>query len=206
MDIHYFTERVVFYLHKNSRAKIFGSVPPIRWAWSRTTSAQNTLVKAVQLGPVFYRLQILGSNFSRFILTLQPWLNRRILLVKIGHVRYQIFHHVHMRQRIDFSRLGAIRINFAGMDGTYCKYYFKNWYMECGLKVYLIHARVLTPPMFMEHDPQMPSRQDRLNVSVGSISFLILMRASKIMGAQVSRSTLYSCMVGFLSGWSGFHR
>ena len=32
--------------------------------------------------------------------------------------------------------------------------------------------------MFMAHDPQIPSRQDRLKVTVGSISFLILIKAS----------------------------
>lgn len=39
-------------------------------------------------------------------------------------------------------------------------------------------ARVLTPSMFMAHEPQIPSRHDRRNVSVGSTSFLILMSAS----------------------------
>jgi hypothetical protein len=34
--------------------------------------------------------------------------------------------------------------------------------------------------MFMAHEPQIPSRQERRKVSVGSISFLILMRASRI--------------------------
>lgn len=35
-------------------------------------------------------------------------------------------------------------------------------------------ARVLTPSMFIAHDPQIPSRHDRRKVKVGSISFLIL--------------------------------
>lgn len=39
-------------------------------------------------------------------------------------------------------------------------------------------ARVLTPSMFMAHEPQIPSRHDRRKVSVGSTSFLILMSAS----------------------------
>ena len=34
--------------------------------------------------------------------------------------------------------------------------------------------------MFMAQEPQMPSRHERRKVRVGSISFLILMRASKI--------------------------
>ena len=40
------------------------------------------------------------------------------------------------------------------------------------------HASVFWPLMFMAHEPQMPSRHERRKVSVGSISFLILMRAS----------------------------
>ena len=39
-------------------------------------------------------------------------------------------------------------------------------------------ARVLTPSMFIAQDPQMPSRQDRLKVSVESTSFLIFIKAS----------------------------
>lgn len=42
------------------------------------------------------------------------------------------------------------------------------------------HASVFWPLMFMAQEPQIPSRQDRRKVSVGSISFLILMRASRI--------------------------
>ena len=38
-------------------------------------------------------------------------------------------------------------------------------------------------------DPQIPSRHDRRNVSVGSISFLILISASRTIGPQLSRST-----------------
>jgi len=36
--------------------------------------------------------------------------------------------------------------------------------------------------MFMAHDPQMPSLQDLLKVSVGSTSFLILISASRTYG------------------------
>ena len=66
------------------------------------------------------------------------------------------------------------------------------------------HASVLAPSMVMAHDPQMPSRQDRRNVSVGSISFLILMRASRTIGPQSLRSTSYDCMCGLSPGLSGF--
>lgn len=50
---------------------------------------------------------------------------------------------------------------------------------------YLIHANVFMPPMFIAHEPQMPSRQERRKVKVGSISFLILISASKTIGPQL---------------------
>lgn len=70
----------------------------------------------------------------------------------------------------------------------------------------LMHANVLTPPMFIEHDPQMPSRHERRNVNVGSISFLIFNNASSTMGAHSFRSIWYFCKCGFSFGFSGFHR
>jgi hypothetical protein len=48
--------------------------------------------------------------------------------------------------------------------------------------------------MFMEHEPQMPSRQERRKVSVGSITFFIQISASSTIGAQSSRSTLLLLM------------
>lgn len=66
------------------------------------------------------------------------------------------------------------------------------------------HASVLTPSMFMAHDPQIPSRQLRRKVRVGSCSFLILIKASKIIGPQAFKSTLYVWRYGFSAGLSGF--
>lgn len=65
-------------------------------------------------------------------------------------------------------------------------------------------ARPLQPLMFIAHDPHIPSRQDLLNVSDGSISFLILIRASSTIGPQSFVSMVYVCMWG-LSTFSGFH-
>ena len=48
-----------------------------------------------------------------------------------------------------------------------------------------------------------PSLQDLLNVSVGSISFLILIKASSTIGPHVFRSTWYSCIRGLSPGLSG---
>jgi len=69
-----------------------------------------------------------------------------------------------------------------------------------------MHASVLAPSTVIAHDPQMPSRHDRRNVSVGSISFLILMSASRTIGPQSFRSTSYDCMWGLSPGWSGFYQ
>ena len=48
---------------------------------------------------------------------------------------------------------------------------------------------MLTPSMFMAHEPQMPSRHERRNVRVLSISFLILMSASSVIGPQLHKNT-----------------
>ena len=52
-----------------------------------------------------------------------------------------------------------------------------------------VHANQFVPSMFMENEPQTPSRQERRKVSVGSNSFLILISASRTVGPQASRST-----------------
>ena len=57
----------------------------------------------------------------------------------------------------------------------------------------------------MAQEPQIPSRHDLLKVKEGSISFLILMSASKTMGPQLLRSTLYSCILGLSPAVSGSH-
>ncbi len=51
-----------------------------------------------------------------------------------------------------------------------------------------MQARELQPPMFMAQEPQIPSLHDLLNVKVGSISLLILIKASKTMGPQLNRN------------------
>lgn len=88
-----------------------------------------------------------------------------------------------------------------------------------------MQASVLTPPMFMAQEPQIPSRQERLNVNVESSWFLILIKASKTIGPQLwewrwlyliwhhqnifntyeFKSILYSCIFGLISGVPGFH-
>ena len=52
----------------------------------------------------------------------------------------------------------------------------------------LVQASQLLPSIFIAQDPHTPSRQERRKVSVVSISFLILIRASSTIGPHVSRS------------------
>ena len=70
----------------------------------------------------------------------------------------------------------------------------------------LKQANVFTPSIFIAQLPQMPSRQLRRNVSVGSTSFLILISASNIIGPVLFRSSVYVCIRGFAVGSSGFQR
>ena len=52
----------------------------------------------------------------------------------------------------------------------------------------LVQASVLRPSMFIEQEPQMPSRQERRKVRVLSTSLLILISASRTIGPHSARS------------------
>jgi hypothetical protein len=53
----------------------------------------------------------------------------------------------------------------------------------------LVQASVFWPSMFMAQEPQTPSRQERRNVNVGSMWFLIQIRPSSTIGPQSWVST-----------------
>jgi hypothetical protein len=53
----------------------------------------------------------------------------------------------------------------------------------------LVQASVFVPSIFIAHDPQMPSRQERRKVSAGSILDFIQISASRTIGPQSSQST-----------------
>ncbi len=52
----------------------------------------------------------------------------------------------------------------------------------------VVQARPFLPFMFIEHEPQIPSRHERRKVSEGSASLFILISASSTIGPQLSRS------------------
>ena len=69
-----------------------------------------------------------------------------------------------------------------------------------------VHAKVLTPSMFIAQLPQTPSLQLLRKVNVGSISFFIRMSASRTIGPVLFKSSKYVCILGFVEGVSGFQR
>src|ERR1700757_5086643 len=69
----------------------------------------------------------------------------------------------------------------------------------------LMQARVLTPSIFIAQEPHTPSRHERRKVNVVSISFLILISASRTIGPQSLRSMAKVSTTGFFPS-SGFQR
>ena len=61
----------------------------------------------------------------------------------------------------------------------------------------VVQARRLTPLMFMAHEPQMPSRQERRKVSVESSAALIWISASSTIGPQLFVSSSKVSRRGF---------
>ena len=60
-----------------------------------------------------------------------------------------------------------------------------------------VQASVLRPPMFIAHEPQTPSRQERRNARVESMVFLMWISTSSTIGPQSSTFTSYSSQRGF---------
>ena len=106
------------------------------------------------------------------------------MLVELSEVGYEVFNDVGMGEWVDTGLLARVGWNAAcdicecvQLEPLVCQDLHK-------------HARVLTPSIFMAQLPQMPSLQDRLKVKVGSTSFLILIKASSIMGPVLFRSSV----------------
>ena len=73
-------------LHQHGWSQILVCIPPVTRARGGAAGTQDTFVHAIQLGPVFLCLQILGLSFNlRF--RLQPGFNGTILFIKVPHIR-----------------------------------------------------------------------------------------------------------------------
>jgi len=88
-------------VEQSGGAEIGLRVPPVTGAGCATAGAEYALVHPIQLSPILLTLQILFPRQRGWVLSLQPWLNALILIIKVGHVHHQILHHEHVRQRCD---------------------------------------------------------------------------------------------------------
>jgi len=98
----------------NSWSEVFIPVPPVTWASGGAASAKNTLVKSVQLCSIFNWLEVwysfsVGASWNFFLF--QPWLDRFVLCVEVGHVWHEIFDYVHVWERVDLWNLAAIFVD-----------------------------------------------------------------------------------------------
>lgn len=87
-------------MEERSGAEILLGVPPVARAGRATTGAENTLVHAVELGPILLTLENLFS-IGRGCLSLEPGFDALVLIIKIGHVDHQVFDDEHVRQGRD---------------------------------------------------------------------------------------------------------
>ena len=84
-------------LLEDGGTEVLVGMPPVGRTRGRAASAQNALVQTVQKLAILIRLEVLHLVVRIHLrLLLQPWLDRRILLVEVGHVRDQILDHEHV--------------------------------------------------------------------------------------------------------------
>lgn len=89
-------------LHQHGGPQVLGLVPPVRGTRGRAARTQNTFVQPVQLGSVSDQLQVFPA-ISGLVLSLQPRLDRLVLLVEVGQVGNKVSHHVHVGQGVDLE-------------------------------------------------------------------------------------------------------
>ncbi len=144
-------------LHEDGGTKVLVLVPPVGGAGRGAASAENALVKTVETTTLLGRLKVL--SLSRGVVGLEERLDGTVLLVELGQVRNKILDDVHVREGVDLGVVGLVDSakTSKGVDTV----------------------------MFMAQEPQIPSRQERRKVRVGSISFLILIKASSTIGRLV---------------------
>jgi hypothetical protein len=106
-----------------------------------------------------------------------------VLLVELGEVGDDVFDDVGVGEGVDLGFLLGVSGDAAYVISVLDQHDFLPQIGHLHK-----HARVLTPSMFIAQLPQIPSLQLRLNVRVGSTSFLILIRASNIIGPVFFRS------------------
>ena len=146
-------------LLQDGGSEVLVAVPPVGGTGGGAAGAEDALVQTVQQQTILVRLQILHLvvRVHRRLL-LQPRLDRRVLLVEVGHVSssHTQNNKPGIRSR-NTNMWGRGRIVIVSGPGV----------------IFVKHARPFSPLMFIAQEPQIPSRQDRLKAKVGSILFLI---------------------------------
>ncbi|KAI3476364.1 hypothetical protein L1887_62016 [Cichorium endivia] len=120
-------------LHEDGGAEVLVLVPPVAGARGGAAGAEDALVEAVEATTLLGRLEVLALGGG--VVGLEERLDGAVLLVELREVRHEILDNVHVRQRVD---LGVAALSMRQRQ-----------------------ASVLTPSMFMAHEPQMPSRHER---------------------------------------------
>ena len=119
-------------LHQNGGAQVPVGVPPVAGTRCGAAGAENALVKTIlkviimkillnsyksttnKFCTIFGGLQELLLSRSKLVLvgSLEPGLDRFVLLVKVVHVRHKILDDIHVRKGVDFGNLSGC-VNFA---------------------------------------------------------------------------------------------
>lgn len=170
-------------LQQDCRAEILLTVPPVARTRGAAASTEDALVEAVEFLAVCGGLAVLLA-VGRFGVALEIGFDRFILFIEVGEIGDEVFDHIRVWKGIDAGLFGRV-----GRD-TACERRLIGGLTDGGRVEEGVHrhARVLTPSIFMAQLPQMPSRQLRRNVRVGSTSFLIRIKASSIMGPVLFKS------------------
>lgn len=118
---------------------------------------------------------------------LQVRLDRLVLLVEVGQIGDQVLDDVGVRKRVDARLLGGIGGDTAYTERKSQRHRARTSHQARQDNIHK-QARVLTPSMFIAQLPQIPSLQLLRKVRVGSISFLMRISASSIIGPVLFRS------------------
>lgn len=87
-------------LHKNGRAKVLVTIPPVTGARCGAASTENAFVHTIEQLAVLLGLEVFSRSRRRG-LGLQPRLDRLVLLIETVHVRNKVLDNFHVRKRID---------------------------------------------------------------------------------------------------------
>lgn len=151
---------------------------------------------------------------------------------RLGTHRHQVLDHIHVRQRVDLGHPAGVTVDLVQTRQRVSTADIHRTRPADSCRQNRLRAQTTAEPVHSEPGLDSPSLQERLKVSVPSISFLILMSASRTIGPQlkhrrrsseriykdgarsertdgwthVFRSSSYVCMRGLSPARSGSQR